>query len=57
MLTLKAAGLLDLDTGQVVRPGLLQVEGELIAGVGGADGPACAGRADGPRARSWTWAS
>ena len=55
MLTLKAAGLLDLDAGQVVRPGLLQVEGELIAGAGGADR---AGRGGGrPRARSWTWAS
>src|SRR5882724_10004802 len=35
VLTLKAAGLLDLDAGEVVRPGVLRIDGELIAGVGG----------------------
>lgn len=35
MLTLKAAGLLDLDAGEIVRPGIVRIEGELIAGVGG----------------------
>ncbi|MEO3787420.1 amidohydrolase family protein [Actinocorallia sp. B10E7] len=35
MLTLKAAGLLDLDTGDVVRPGILRIEGDRIVGVGG----------------------
>ena len=35
MLTLKAAGLLDLDAGESVRPGSVRIEGELIAGVGG----------------------
>jgi imidazolonepropionase-like amidohydrolase len=35
MLTLQAAGLLDLDAGEVVRPGILRVDGDRIAGVGG----------------------
>jgi imidazolonepropionase-like amidohydrolase len=35
VLTLKAAGLLDLDAGEVVRPGVLRIDGELIAGAGG----------------------
>ncbi|GAA2737411.1 amidohydrolase family protein [Actinocorallia aurantiaca] len=35
MLTLKAAGLLDLDTGEIVRPGILRIEGDRIVGVGG----------------------
>ncbi|WP_102419572.1 amidohydrolase family protein [Mycobacterium sp. 4858] len=35
MLTLKAAGLLDIDAGKIVSPGLVQVEGDRIAGVGG----------------------
>ncbi len=35
MLTLKAAGLLDVDTGEIVRPGIIRVDGERIAGVGG----------------------
>ena len=35
MLTLKAAGLLDVDTGEVVRPGILRIDGDRIAGVGG----------------------
>ncbi|MGA2827431.1 MAG: amidohydrolase family protein [Streptosporangiaceae bacterium] len=35
MLTLKAAGLLDLDAGEIVRPGTLRIGGDRIAGVGG----------------------
>jgi imidazolonepropionase-like amidohydrolase len=35
VLTLRAAGLLDVDTGEIVRPGLLRVDGDRIAGVGG----------------------
>jgi imidazolonepropionase-like amidohydrolase len=35
VLTLKAAGLLDLDAGEIVRPGIVRIDGELIAGVGG----------------------
>jgi imidazolonepropionase-like amidohydrolase len=35
MLTIRAAGLLDVDTGEVIRPGLLRVDGDRIAGVGG----------------------
>ncbi|MFF0490127.1 amidohydrolase family protein [Nocardia sp. NPDC004068] len=33
--TLRAAGLLDVDAGEIVRPGILRVDGERIAGVGG----------------------
>ncbi len=36
MLTLKAAGLLDVDAGEIVEPGILRVDGDRIAGVGGA---------------------
>lgn len=36
MLTLRAAGLLDVDTGEIVRPGVLRIDGDRIAGVGGA---------------------
>ncbi|GAB2824782.1 amidohydrolase family protein [Actinocorallia aurea] len=36
MLTLKAAGLLDLDSGEIVRPGIIRVDGDRIAGIGGA---------------------
>lgn len=36
MLTLKAAGLLDVDAGEIVRPGVLRIDGERIVGVGGA---------------------
>ncbi|WP_280387989.1 metal-dependent hydrolase family protein [Nocardia wallacei] len=36
MLTLRAAGLLDVDAGEIVRPGILRIDGERIAGVGGA---------------------
>ena len=35
MLTLKAAGLLDVDAGEIVRPGVLRIEGDRIVGVGG----------------------
>ncbi|OBH29332.1 amidohydrolase [Mycobacterium sp. E342] len=35
MLTLKAAGLLDIDAGEIVSPGLVQIEGDRIASVGG----------------------
>ncbi len=41
MLTLKAAGLVDVDAGEIVRPGILRIDGDRIAGVGGpVDGPA-----------------
>lgn len=35
MLTLKAAGLLDVDAGEIVRPGVLRISDDRIAGVGG----------------------
>ncbi|WP_374024414.1 amidohydrolase family protein [Mycobacterium sp. HNNTM2301] len=35
MLTLRAAGLLDVDAGEIVSPGVVQVEGDRIVGVGG----------------------
>jgi imidazolonepropionase-like amidohydrolase len=35
MLTLKAAGLLDVDTGEIVQPGIVRIDGDRIAGVGG----------------------
>ena len=35
MLTLKAAGLVDIDAGEVIRPGILRIDGDRIAGVGG----------------------
>jgi len=34
VLTLKAAGLLDVDTGEIVRPGIVRVDGDRIVGVG-----------------------
>ncbi|CAM2738932.1 metal-dependent hydrolase family protein [Skermania piniformis] len=34
-LTLRAAGLLDVDSGEIVRPGLLRIEDDRIVGVGG----------------------
>lgn len=34
-LTLQAAGLLDVDSGEIVRPGILRIEDDRIAGVGG----------------------
>ena len=40
MLTLKAAGLLDVDAGEIVSPGILRVENDRIVGVGGSiEGP------------------
>ncbi|MGW5071773.1 amidohydrolase family protein [Rhodococcus sp. NPDC004095] len=35
MLTLKAAGYLDVDSGEIVRPGILRIEDDRIVGVGG----------------------
>ena len=35
VLTPKAAGLLDIDAGEIVRPGILRIKGNRIAGVGG----------------------
>lgn len=35
VLTLKAAGLLDVDAGEIVRPGVLRIEGDRIVGLGG----------------------
>ncbi|GJO42774.1 amidohydrolase [Mycobacterium marinum] len=35
MLTLKAAGLLDVDAGEILAPAVVRVEGDRIAGVGG----------------------
>jgi imidazolonepropionase-like amidohydrolase len=41
VLTLRAAGLLDVDSGEIVRPGILRVEDDRIVGVGSApDGAA-----------------
>ncbi|MCX5044217.1 amidohydrolase family protein [Aldersonia sp. NBC_00410] len=36
MLTLKAAGLLDVDAGEIITPGIIRVDGDRIVGVGGA---------------------
>ena len=35
MLTLRAAGVLDVDTGEIVRPGVVRVDGDTIVAVGG----------------------
>lgn len=35
MVTLRAAGLLDVDSGEIVRPGILRIDGDRIVGVGG----------------------
>ncbi|WP_181696113.1 amidohydrolase family protein [Nocardia sp. GTS18] len=35
MLTLLAAGLLDIDAGEIVRPGVVRIEGDRIVGIGG----------------------
>ena len=35
MLTLKAAGLLDVDAGEILRPGILKIADDRIVGVGG----------------------
>ena len=43
MLTLKAAGLLDVDAGEIVSPGVLQIDGDRIAGVGGGGPPSIQG--------------
>jgi imidazolonepropionase-like amidohydrolase len=39
VLALKAAGLVDVDAGEIVRPGILRIDGDRIAGVGGPVGP------------------
>ena len=39
MLTLKAAGLVDIDAGEIVRPGILRIDGDRIAAVGGPVAP------------------
>jgi hypothetical protein len=36
VLTLKAAGLLDVDAGEIVRPGIVRIDGDRIVGLGGA---------------------
>jgi imidazolonepropionase-like amidohydrolase len=38
VLTLKAAGLLDIDAGEIVRPGILRIENDRIVGVGDGNG-------------------
>lgn len=35
MITLIAAGLLDVDSGKIVRPGIIRVDGDTIVGIGG----------------------
>jgi imidazolonepropionase-like amidohydrolase len=35
VLTLKAAGYVDVDAGEIVRPGILKIDGDRIVGVGG----------------------
>jgi imidazolonepropionase-like amidohydrolase len=35
VLTLKAAGLVDVDAGEIVRPGIVRVDGDRIVGIGG----------------------
>ncbi|MHA7651869.1 metal-dependent hydrolase family protein [Mycobacterium sp. ML4] len=35
MLTLKAAGLLDVDAGEIVSPGVVRIDGDRIVGIGG----------------------
>ncbi|WP_068274358.1 metal-dependent hydrolase family protein [Aldersonia kunmingensis] len=35
MLTLKAAGLLDVDAGEIITPGIIRVDGDRIVGIGG----------------------
>jgi hypothetical protein len=46
VLTLKAAGLVDIDAGEVVRPGILRIDGDRIARVGGTVGGTADGAAD-----------
>lgn len=36
MLALRAAGVLDVDTGEIIRPGVVRVDGDTIVAVGGA---------------------
>ena len=46
MLTLKAAGFVDVDAGKIVRPGVLRIEDDRIVGVGGDAGAGLVGSAD-----------
>jgi hypothetical protein len=39
VLTLKAAGLVDIDAGSIVRPGILRIDGDRITAVGGPVSP------------------
>ena len=45
--TLKAAGLVDVDAGEIVRPGIVRVEDDRIVGVGGEPAGGIVGSADG----------
>jgi imidazolonepropionase-like amidohydrolase len=47
-LILKAAGLLDVDAGEIIRPGVVTIEGDRIVAVGGADKSGTVGGADSP---------
>ena len=38
MLTLKAAGYVDVEAGEIVRPGIVKVDGDRIVGIGGEPG-------------------
>jgi hypothetical protein len=38
VLTLKAAGLVDVDAGVILRPGIVRVQGDRIVGVGEPEG-------------------
>ena len=37
MLTINAAGLVDVDAGELITPGVLRIEGDRIVGVGPSD--------------------
>ena len=43
---LKAAGYVDVDAGEIVRPGVITIEGDRIVAVGGADNSGSVGGAD-----------
>ncbi|MFD4404900.1 amidohydrolase family protein [Nocardia sp. NPDC058499] len=47
MVTLRAAGLLDVDSGEIVRPGILHIDGDRIVGVGGVGAGAGVGESAG----------
>ncbi len=46
VLTLKAAGLVDVDAGEIVRPGIVRVEDDRIVGIGGEAHSGIVGSAD-----------